>query len=614
MGKKLVIIEAPGKQHKIQSYLGSDYIVLASKGHIVDLPKDKIGIDIKNNFEATWEVLNGKEDILKDIIANAKKADIVYLATDIDREGEGISANIAKKLPKGIVIKRIRYGSITKDAILEAIKNAGEIDQNLVAAYESRRLLDRIVGFKASWPTTQATGGKSAGRVQSATLRFLAEREKEIQSFIPVEYWDINAELITKKYEKILAGIKVPDKLEIKTEELAIKICDAFKKGPVKVSKYESKNVSVKPYAPFITSSLQQAASTYLGWNPTKTMSVAQKLYENSNITYHRTDSTFIIPAFISNICNQITSDYTNKYLPTSPYIYKNAQHSQEAHESIRPTDISIKSLGDPDQNKLYQMVWKRTMSSQMLPAEYIRSVSEFAVEKYVLSANGSKCIFDGWRKCWTYGGGDDSYLPELKIGEEVKVTEITKEKKQTEPPSRYSQGSAVKQMEKIGIGRPATYANTFDTLEKRNYITEEKKSIHVTDLGIKVIDFLVSSNFCFIDLTFTSQMESKLDDIANNKTDKLSVLTEFWTRLKQDLENAKAIKDKDSHSGYKCPKCKSELLKKNSKFGAFFACSAYSKGDLNSCDYTAKVDPKTGEPIEKVKVDLQTSDKKCPN
>lgn len=605
---KLIIIESPGKIHSYNKYLGKEYKIVASYGHIFDLPVKKISIDIKHDFEPTFEVMSDKKDTFNQIKKLADKAEIIYVMTDPDREGSGIGWNIAEHLSKSAIIKRAKTQEITKNSIIKAIDNACDMDveKPLVDAFLARRILDRLVGYRASYPVKQATGGPSAGRVQSAALRFLAEREKEIQSFIPKKYWDITAELVTQKLEKIIAKIKIPDKLEITSEKQAQEICDTLKKDQIVVSLFEKRNESVKPYAPFTTSTLQQSASSFLGWSPKKTMQVAQSLYEASFITYMRTDSRHIVPEVVDQIRSVVTG-YGSKYLPGKKLVYASGKLSQEAHEAIRPTDVNNSSGPvDTDESKLYRMIWKRTISSQMTDAEFIRSKAEFTCQKYILDARGSKRIFDGWQKVWDYGSQDDVYLPELVVEEQVKALDVLAEAKETKPPARYSEASMVKKMEQLGIGRPSTYAATIETLKNRKYITTKGKAIDVTELGVRVSDFMVAADFCFVDLGFTSSMENHLDAIAENKETKLQVLTEFWDRLKHDLANAKGKKQELSKSGFKC-KCGGELLKKFSKWGPFYSCDKYP-----DCKKIYTIG-EHGEPVEKQKKKIEYSDKDCP-
>ena len=611
MAKYLIIVESPSKTKSIQKYLGSSYEVIASVGHFRDLPPDKIGVNIKKDFEPTYEIMDGKQTVVQNILSKAKKAELVYLATDRDREGEAISAHIKAILPKETQTKRIRYGAITKKDLTEAIENATEIDTDLVNAYEARRVLDRIVGFKCSWPVKQATGGKSAGRVQSSTLRFLAEREKEIKNFLPITYWSIIAELLTKKKEKVVAPLTTPTKLKVNTKAMATEIIETLKKGPIKVSLYEKTQASTNPYAPFTTSTLQQSASSFLGWSPKKTMQVAQELFAQSFITYHRTDSKFIVPEVVQSVREGITTKYGAKYCPNKQWQYAKSKNAQEAHEAIRPTDVSVESPGTGDANKLYKMIRKRLVASQMSQAVFLRSKAEFKCKKYVLSTTGSTCTFDGWRKCWDYGKLEDYTVPEMEVGDTVDLIDSTMTEEQTKPPSRYSEASSVKEMEKLGIGRPSTFANTLDTLKNRSYVEIINKAINVTDLGIKVTDFLVEANFCFVDLQFTANMEEDLDRIARAEVGKLCVLTNFYEILKEDLDRAKVLRETKGKTDYKCGKCDGKLLKKFSKWGEFYACEHYNNKD-SKCDYKADVG-EDGVPVEKVKKVTVLSEFECP-
>lgn len=618
MPKYLVILESPGKIEKFLHCLPKDYEVIASYGHVYDLPEKKLSVDIKKDFEPTFEVIPGKEDVAEKIKKSAKGKDTIYIMTDADFEGFGLGYNIYRFILKDHKnVRRATTIAINKKDILEGIEKSVDINDtiNIVDAYETRRILDRLCGYRTSFITQQSTGGKSAGRVQSAGLRVLAEREKEIKNFVPIIYWPVEIELLTKKKEKIVALIKEPKALDIPTEAEALKIISVFKSKPVKVSKYENKNVNISPYPPFTTSTLQQSASSILGFSPDRTMKAAQKCYEAGLTVYHRTDSLNIVPEFISTIRTNIGNNFSKEYLPSSAIFYKTkSKNAQEAHEAIRPTDInttSCNSLGQ-DEKKLYELIWKRTVASQMTPAIYERRSAEFTCEKYVLSATGSKEIFDGFRKVWNYSSSEDKFLPDLKVGEIVDVIDTRTEEKKTQPPPHYSEASFIKELEKLGIGRPSTYATIPKTLEARKYISIEKKNIVVTELGINVSDFLIASNFCFIDINFTSQMEDKLDEIANGKLSKLATLKEFWDRLKSDIENAKGVKTQLSATGLKCPKCAALLLKKHSKWGDFYGCSNYGNKE-EPCNYTAKIG-EHGEIVEKVIKEKNYSNFKCDN
>lgn len=607
LAKYLVIIESPGKIKKIKSYLGGDYEVIATCGHIRDLPLKKIGVNIKKDFEASFESDPSKKDLINNMIKKSQKMEMVYLLMDGDREGEGIAAHVAALLPKGIKYLRAKSIAITKKDIVHAIQDAGSIDLSLVDAYLTRRILDRLVGFRCSYVTKQATGGISAGRVQSAALRILAEREKEIRDFVPEEYWPIEAELLTIRDEKIMAKIKKPDQMEIKDGETAKEICTNLKKGPVKVSKYEVKDVDIKAYAPFTTSTLYQSAASILGWNSKKTAQIAQNLYENSLITYHRTDSTFIGTEFINDMRSFINSDYGEDYLPSKANVYTSAKMAQEAHEAIRITDVHNSNGGSGDQGKLYRLVRKRTISSQMSPMQQRRSSAEFSCKDYVLSATGSRVLFDGWRHVWNYGELSDTELPELILGETVKVIDLMTEQKFTTPPDHYNDRSIIRELERRGIGRPSTYATIIETLKVRSYTENSKRRIVVTDVGIRVSDFLVHSNYCFVDLEFTRNLETQLDQIAGKDTNKLAVLTDFWNRLKTDIENSKRVKDEYNKTDLDCPQCgKGKLVRKHSQYGPFYSCERYKDG----CKYIAEI-AEDGSPQPKKKA--KASEYTCP-
>ena len=610
MAKYLVVMESGRKCKSVQKYLGSDYKVLPTVGHLIDLPEKKIGVDIKKQFTPTWTIMPGKKEILSKLLTAAKGVQLVYLMTDPDREGEAISWHLANKFPKSVKFKRATTSSITKKEVLEAIKNASSIDSDLVEAYETRRILDRLAGYKCSYPVKQATGGKSVGRVQSACLRTLAEREKEIQKFVPVIYYPVEAELLTKKKEKVLAMISKPDPLKIASQKEADNIIKVLKKGPIKVSKFAKTPKKESPKPPFTTSDMQQAASTYLGFSPDRTMKIAQSLYEAGKITYHRTDSRSIHKDKISDTRKYVQANLTAKYMSPSVRVFKNkSKNAQEAHEAIRPTDIAVKSVpGSSEEKKLYEIIWKRIVASQMADRDYLQCSAEFECDKYKLKSSGSKTTFDGWRNVWDYALPKGSLLPDMKVGDEVDGIDFKSERKETKPPQRYSEASLVKRMEELGIGRPATYAAIIATLKTRTYIALKKKAIHTTDLGVRVSDFLVDVGFCFVDLNFTANMENDLDAISNGKESKLKVLDEFWKRVKKDLETAKVKRVEFNTTKHDCPKCKKvKLIKKFSQFGPFYGCANYNNKE-NKCDYTAQIG-EDGSPVEKVKKKVEYSD-----
>ncbi|MCF7796031.1 type I DNA topoisomerase [Patescibacteria group bacterium] len=617
MAKYLVILESPGKVNKVKTFLGKNYDVVASVGHVADLPSKGLNVNIRKSFEPTYDIMPGKEKVINKIINKAKKADIVYLMTDEDREGEAISWHISRYLPENVQIKRAVTGSITKNAVLNAIENASDINMPMVRSYETRRILDRIVGYKCSYLTKTATGGKSAGRVQSAALKIFAEREKEIQNFVPEEYWQIDVDLEKYNKEKVNALLKKPNKYKIKNKKQADEICKILNDKDIIVSKYEKKDVNINPYPPFTTSTLYQSAASILGWGAKKTASMAQKLYQDGYCSYIRSDSTYIVPEFVDKIRTKIASKYDNSYMSSHINRFKNKKGSQEAHEAIRVTDLDIENVNGRDENNLYKIIWKRTVASQMAKMIQTRTKVEFSCNnKYILSATGSTTVFDGWRKVWDYGKNEGQEIPQFEKNEKVNLININKEQKFTSPPSRYNNRSIIKTLEDKGIGRPSTYSSIIETLLNRKYIEKKKKALAATEKGIRVSDYLIEANFCFIDLDFTKNMEENLDNIASENIDKTEVLNSFWTRLKEDIESAKEIKYNRSQTDYPCPKCKKNgdegyLVLKYSKYGPFYSCSNRKEKD---CDYKADVDPKTKKPIEKKKKEFEYSEHKCPN
>lgn len=603
MAKYLVVVEAPNKIRSYAKYLGKDYHVLATVGHVIDLPPKKINIKIKHDkkanfysFDPNYDVMDGKEAIVKQIVSEAAKHQAVYLMTDPDREGEAIAWHVSKQLPAGTTIFRASTNSITKAGIDSALQKASALDLDLVNSYETRRILDRVVGYKCSYLTQTATGGRSVGRVQSAALRILAEREQEIKVFVPEEYWDIEADLLTKKKEKVRARLTKPDKMDIKNKTMADNIVTELKGSVVEIIKYDVKQVTNHAYAPFTTSTLQQAAATILGWNQKKTMSVAQKLYAAGDITYHRTDSTSISPTNIGKLRGYIQSAFAPNYLPASANVFKTAaKNAQEAHEAVLPTDPNNLSAGsDPDEKKLYKMVWERAIACQMTDSISEGISVKFSYKDYELSTNGNRLLFDGWKKVWHYSLSTDVLLPQMAVGDKLDTIDVLAEQKFTQPPPRYSDASFVKLLEKTGIGRPSTFANITETLLNRDYVEVKNKVFHVTDLGLKVVDFLKLANFCFIDLNFTSGMENDLDDIAEKKKKKEIVLDDFYKRLLKDIASGQSVKGAAQVSVHKCLKCGKSLLLKHSRFGAFYACE-----DKEACGLICNVG-ENGEPIEK--------------
>lgn len=620
MAKNLVIIEAPGKLPKFKKALGKDYEVRATVGHCVDLPEKSLAINIKKDFEPTWEVKPDKQIVVKEIRSAAKQAQNIFLMTDEDREGEAIAWHIAEQIKdvKANVF-RATTNEITTTGIQKAIANPGQINKSKIDAYLCRRLLDRLCGYKTSYLTYQATGGKSAGRVQSAILRIIVDREKEILHFVPVEYWVLTAHLRNSKKEAFTAVLT--DSIKVPNEKEATTIYDKVIKGSPVIKSVDVKQVNIKPFAPFTTIPMQASASTLFGWSAKKTMQVAQKLYEAGHITYMRTDSPTMASEAVDMIRAFIDHSHGGQYLPSKPNVYTAKKGSQEAHECCRPTDIHANLHLDADEDKLYKLIWKRAVASQMTSGidERMKVITD--ISGYDFISHGNRLIFDGFRKVWDVSKGKDAILPELKQGEKCSLDSLDKEQKFTLPPPRFSVASLGKKCEDNQVARPATFSNFIETLQHRKYIQKAGKSFQATDLGIKVIDFLTGADFCFVDIKFTSEMEGLLDEIQDSSKNLTEVLSEFWTRLKKDIDSGKNIKKQNELTEHDCPQCKGKLLKKHSQFGPFFACENYKpakkdkdgnkKHPEGSCSYTATVG-EHGEPVTKVPKVKEYADFKC--
>ncbi len=587
---KLVIVESPAKEKTISKYLGKDYTVKASVGHIRDLPKsNKKAIDIENGFVPHYEISPGKEKVVASIKQAAQKADEVLLATDPDREGEAIAWHVIQasglngvknQKTKNKNIKRIVFHEITKDAVLDALNHPREIDQNLVRAQEARRVLDRLVGYDLSgliWKKVRY--GLSAGRVQSPALRIIMEREREIRAFKPQEFWVITADVKSQKGDILtLTCSKEPtDKTEVD------QIVEAGKKGHWLVSNLKETEAKRSPRAPFITSTLQQAASSRLGFSPARTMSLAQKLYEAGLITYMRTDSTNLSSVAQNQIEKVVKNKFGENYY--SPRIYKTKSKSaQEAHEAIRPTDLSKTDVGaNEEQKRLYKLIWQRTLSSQMSEAKILRTKIVAEIEGAGIPeffANGSRIIFDGWLLADPGARGEDVILPEVKKGEGLSLIEIQTEAKETEPPPRYSEAGLVKELEKRGIGRPSTYASIIKTLQDRAYVEKINKALHPTDVGDVVSSFLEKNFTQYISDTFTAEMEDELDLIAEGKSGYEKTLKDFYVPFSKEIKSkelvAKLTTLEKADPNIKCPVCGSGMVVKLSRTGKFLSCEKF--------------------------------------
>ena len=608
---KLLIVESPSKAKTIEKYLRNEYNVRASVGHIRDLPKsNKKALDIENGFIPTYEISKGKEKVISELKSLSKKANEVILATDPDREGEAIAwhlkETIGLKNPKRAV-----FNEITKEAIIEAIKNPRKIDMNLKEAQEARRVLDRLVGYDLSgiiWKKVRY--GLSAGRVQSPALRIIMEREREIRNFIPVKYYNISAELETigklkesKKYKLIFDCEKEPGLSPEMNENDAKKyVSDIVKIGKNSIwyiKDIKETNVKLSPKAPFTTSTLQQTASSRLGFSPKKTMSIAQKLYEKGFITYMRTDSTNLASSAIQEISSVIIKKYGKEYLENRNFKTK-SKNAQEAHEAIRPTHSSTLDAGTTSEEKrLYNLIWIRAVSSQMSDAKVLRTKITTSIKEKKdypdFSTNGSIIVFDGWLKVDPVGKGDDINLPKLSIGENMNLKAINYYEKETNPPSRYSEASLIKELEKRDIGRPSTYASIISTIEDRGYVEKINKALHPTDTGEVVSDFLEKNFAKYISDDFTKEMEDDLDKIAEGKLTYKKLLTDFYKPFLKEVKDKEKI-EKDNNFGeapedIKCPICRSKMIIKLSKGGKFYSC-----GRFPDCSGARKLD---GEELE---------------
>lgn len=619
--KNLIIVESPSKAKTIGKYLGSRYKVMASVGHVRDLPKSRLGVEIENDFEPDYINIRGKGPLIKELKSEAKKARKVYLATDPDREGEAISWHLAHIL--GIdedTECRIEFNEVTKDAVKAAIKKPRTINMDLVDAQQARRVLDRIVGYQISpllWRKVQR--GLSAGRVQSAALKIICDRENEIENFKPEEYWTINA--IFEKGREFSAKLltKNRKKLSITSEDSAKQIEEELKLNEFTVNDVAFRKKNRKPYAPFTTSSLQQEAGNKLGFSSGRTMRTAQQLYEGINIrgkgatgliTYLRTDSVRISVEGRSSALSFIEKNYGKEYVGNNYYSNKK-KDIQDAHEAIRPTDVNlmpdaIKDSLSLDQYKLYRLIWARFIASMMSPATYNSVKAEIKNEDYVFSANGKEQIFDGYLKVYKTFAKEElqGMLPELKTGETLKNKRIDKEQSFTQPPPRYTEASLVKELEEKEIGRPSTYAPIVTTLLGRKYIKKEKKSIIPTKLGFLVTDLMSKYFKEIVDCGFTADMENKLDDVELSKEFWKDVIRSFYKNFEKELvvadKEIEKLEMPEKPAGENCEKCGKPMLIKMGRFGEFMACSGYP-----DCKNTKPIVKKTGVKCPKCGKDI---------
>jgi DNA topoisomerase I len=656
LAKGLVIVESPAKAKTIQKYLGKGYEVEASLGHIMDLPKKGLGVDVEHDFETEYEVIPGKEKVVAKLRKMAKDADAVYLAPDPDREGEAIAAHLSNQLggngkKKGLKpIFRVTFNEITKKAVQEAFTHPREIDWNLVDAQQTRRVLDRLVGFQISpllWDKVRR--GLSAGRVQTVALRLIVEREREIQKFEKKEYWTIDAHLSGAKppaFDARFVG-KNGEKVEVTTEEASKAITSALESAKWAVRSVEKKERRRNPVAPFTTSKFQQDASRKLGMSVKRAMMLAQRLYEGVElgeegtvglITYMRTDSTRVSDDALTEVRELIGQTYGKEFLPESPNTYKSKQQgAQEAHEAIRPTSAmrhpdEMKKFIEEDQYRVYKLIWQRFVASQMAPAVFDQTTIDIdaqnANDKYNFRVTGSVLKFEGFLKVYEESKDakdeeDEALkhkLPSLTEGQALTLKELKPEQHFTEPPPRFNEASLVKELEERGIGRPSTYAAILSTIQERQYVQKTPGrggKFFPTEIGFVVTELLVENFKDIFDPQYTARMEEELDEIEGGSKTGTDALTEFYGKFEKDLSYAEKhmenIKRMEKPTDQKCERCGSPLVIKWGKHGSFFACSTYDKKDPNSCTFT-KENPINLTDLDQAEMQSETEEEYCEN
>jgi DNA topoisomerase-1 len=629
LAKSLVIVESPGKAKTINKYLGKDYEVEASLGHVKDLPKKVLGVDVNKDFETDYTVIPGKEKVLAKLKKLAKSANAIYLAPDPDREGEAIAYHLAeeltdgatrKKKKDGIPVHRVAFNEITQRAVKEAFEHPREIDQNLVDAQQTRRVLDRIVGYQISpllWDKVRR--GISAGRVQTVALRMIVEREREIRAFEKKEYWTIDAHLTAAKppaFDARFVG-RGDEKTEIPNEEEATKIRAALEGAEWKVHSVEKKERRRSPAAPFTTSKFQQDASRKLRFSVKRAMGLAQRLYEGVElgsegqvglITYMRTDSVRVSNEALAEVRDHIGSQYGKEYLPESANFYKSKKEAQDAHEAIRPSSVtrhpdSIRQYLQEDEYKVYKLIWQRFVASQMMPAVFDQTSVDIdaksGADSFTFRVTGSVLKFDGFLKVYEESkeGKDEEdealrhKLPPLEEGQGLTLRELKPEQHFTEPPPRFNEASLVKELEERGIGRPSTYAAIISTIQERQYVQKIGGKFVPAEIGLVVADLLVANFPEIFQYDYTARLEQELDEIEEGKEKWTDALAEFYKKFSKDLRYAQKhmenIKRMEKPTEEKCERCGSPLVIKWGKHGSFYACSAYKKDDPESCTFT---------------------------
>ena len=627
MEKNLVIVESPAKARTLSKILGKGYSLKASLGHIRDLPKSGLGVDIEKGFVPKYVVPRAKNKIVNELKQAVKTASSVYLATDPDREGEAISWHLMIVTKSNrIPYRRVIFHEITKEAIERAFKHPRSIDMQLVNAQQARRILDRLVGYKISpllWRKVRR--GLSAGRVQSVAVRIIVDREREIEKFVPEEYWTIEAELAKKipkatSFRALLIGLIDGTKLDIHNEKEANEIKDRLEQASYSVIKVKTKKVTRQPAPPFITSTLQQEAWRKLHFTASYTMAIAQQLYEGlpigtegniGLITYMRTDSTHVARSAIVETREFVTSKYGSQFVPPHARSFiKSVKGAQEAHEAIRPTKIRresslVKTYLTTDQSRLYELIWKRMVASQMSAASFDSTTADIAAKypdykaDYLLRASSSELIFPGFIILYVESKDEEeekesSPLPQLEKGDELKLLGLFPEQHFTKPPPRFTEATLIKMLEQYGIGRPSTYAPTLSTIQERQYVIKSNGSFQPTELGFLVNDLLIQHFPDIVDIQFTARMEEELDEIAQDNKDWVSVVKDFYVPFEQSLENASTRMEKvklaDEQTEETCPKCGKTLIVKHGRYGKFLACSGFPE-----CKYTKSFQIKTG-------------------
>ncbi len=608
----LIIVESPTKAKTLSRFLGKPYEVEATMGHIKDLPKSTLGVDVEKNFKPEYIEVPAKAEVIKKLQKLAKGAKKIYLATDPDREGEAISAHVSEIIGNKKT-SRIVFHEITKEAVEEALAHPRSVDKNLVDAQIARRVLDRLVGYKLSpllWKKVRR--GLSAGRVQSVAVRLIVEREAEIEKFKPVEYWEIYCNVkVQRSNVKNLQFTVQLIKQEVHNKKESDKVVSDLNKAKFIVEDVRKKEVRKNPYPPFTTSTMTQAGARIFGWSAKRTMSIAQGLYEEGLITYHRTDSTNIAAAAIAKVRDYIKKEFGDKYLPDAPRFYKTTSKvAQEAHEAIRPTNVGSKSQefsgrGALEAKKLYDLVARRFVGCQMTPSIYDETTIDVKASDYLLRAGGQIMKFDGWRKVIPSKLTEEAaaILPEVVKDDPLKLIKVNPEQKFTEPLPRYNEASIIKTLEKLGIGRPSTYAPIISTIQARTYVEKKEGKFFPTPVGNAVTQFLMKNFPEVLDYEFTREMEEDLDNVANGKKEWEKEIGIFYKPFEKKLEdvtkNSKRVKIETEKLGIKCPECKiGELVVRIGRFGKFVSCSRFPE-----CKFTDKYIEKLGMKCPKCKI-----------